>query len=115
MPLPGRHEVLILVFGVPAVGKPARVPVAQDVVDRLEHYPAGGNLRRVASVFAAAGDDALADGSYPWFAIALHRFDRSPADQGVAFFADVAAAHGLVRLVMPRGDPGPATQGGRVG
>lgn len=55
------------------VGEAAALAVAQQVVDRLEHHPAGGDLRGVAGVFAAASDDPL-----PHNAAAFGNRERSP-------------------------------------
>jgi hypothetical protein len=60
------------------------------------------------AVFAVACDDAVADGFDRGFGLALDGPDRGPADEAVAFFADVTAVHGLVRLAVPRGEPRPA-------
>src|SRR5207245_1596947 len=78
----------------------AALTVAQQVVDRLEHHPTGGNLRSVAGVFAASGDDAVTDGADRRFAVALHGLD-SPTSDGTSA-AEASREEGrLVRAGLP--------------
>jgi hypothetical protein len=94
MPLLGPHDD----SGVSGGGgvlwdlEAAGMAVAQDVVDDLEHPPAGGDLGDVASWSAAAGQDAFLDRSDSRFAGTLDRLDGGPTDQGAAFLADLGRA-----------------------
>jgi hypothetical protein len=82
--------------------------IAQAVKHQGDQFAGGGNDTDVA---AAPGADTVADLTVAGMRTdALHGLDRGPAHQPGTLFGDPSTVHGGVRLVVFRGQPGPAGQ-----